>query len=41
MIAGEGAIFWAFFLGGISYLWFNVIGCAVVVGTALLKKYKK
>jgi hypothetical protein len=36
MIAGEGAIFWAFFHGGISYLWFNVIGCAVVVGTALL-----
>jgi len=36
MIAGEAAIFWAFFHGGISYLWFNVIGCAVVVGTALL-----
>jgi Na+/proline symporter len=36
MIAGEAAIFWTFFHGGISYLWFNVIGCAVVVGTALL-----
>jgi hypothetical protein len=36
MIAGEAAIFWAFLHGGISYLWFNVIGCAVVVGVALL-----
>jgi Na+/proline symporter len=36
MIAGEAAIFTAFFRGGISYLWFNVIGCAVVVATALL-----
>ena len=36
MLAGEAAIFWAFLHGGISYLWFNVIGCAVVVGVALL-----
>ena len=39
MLAGEAAIFWAFFDGRISYLWFNVIGCVVVVGTALLITY--
>jgi SSS family solute:Na+ symporter len=31
MIAGEAAIFAAFFLTGISFLWYNVIGCAVVI----------
>ena len=39
MLAGEAAIFWAFFDGRISYLWYNVIGCFVVVGTALLITY--
>jgi Na+/proline symporter len=39
MLAGEAAIFWAFFDGRISYLWYNVIGCFVVVGTALLVTY--
>ncbi|MCU1261649.1 MAG: Na+/solute symporter, partial [Bryobacterales bacterium] len=31
MIAGEAAIFAAFLLTGISFLWYNVIGCAVVI----------
>ncbi len=35
MIAGEMAIFAAFFLTGISFLWYNVIGCVVVIATAL------
>jgi Na+/proline symporter len=35
MIAGEAAIFAAFFFTGISWLWYNVIGCAVVMGVAL------
>jgi Na+/proline symporter len=35
MIAGEAAIFSAFFFTGISWLWYNVIGCAVVMGVAL------
>jgi Na+/proline symporter len=39
MIAGEAVVFWAFFDGRISYLWYNVIGCAVVVATALLITY--
>ena len=36
MLAGEAAIFsvWAFFTK-ISFLWYNVIGCAVVIVTAL------
>jgi Na+/proline symporter len=35
MLAGELAIFSVFLHGGISYLWFNVIGCVVVVGVSL------
>jgi SSS family solute:Na+ symporter len=35
MLAGEAAIFSAFFFTNISWLWYNVLGCAVVVGTAL------
>jgi Na+/proline symporter len=35
MLAGEAAIFGAFFFTGISWLWYNVIGCAVVMGVAL------
>ncbi|MCZ2156012.1 MAG: sodium:solute symporter, partial [Bryobacterales bacterium] len=36
VIAGEVAIFACNFFTSISYLWFNVIGCAVVVITAWL-----
>ena len=39
MLAGEVAIFWAFLFTGISWLWYNVIGCVVVVGTALAITY--
>ena len=39
MLAGEAAIFWTFLRGNISYLWYNVIGCVVVVGTALAITY--
>jgi len=35
MLAGEAAIFWAFWFTGISFLWYNVIGCVVVVVTGL------
>jgi Na+/proline symporter len=31
MLAGEAAIFAAFLFTGISFLWYNVIGCAVVI----------
>jgi Na+/proline symporter len=36
MLAGEAAIFWAFFFTKIAFLWYNVIGCGVVIATALL-----
>jgi Na+/proline symporter len=36
MLAGEAAIFACFFFTGISYLWYNVIGCVVVIATALV-----
>jgi SSS family transporter len=36
MLAGEAAIFAAFGFTGISFLWYNVIGAVVVVGTGLL-----
>ena len=36
MLAGEAAIFWAWWFTGISFLWYNVIGCVVVVATGLL-----
>jgi Na+/proline symporter len=39
MLAGEAAIFWAFLFTGISWLWYNVIGCVVVVATALAITY--
>ena len=36
MLAGEAAIFWALPVHRhVSYLWYNVIGCVVVVATAL------
>ena len=36
MLVGEAAVFSAFQFTGMSYLWYNVIGCVVVVATALL-----
>ena len=36
VIAGEAAIFSAQAFTNISFLWYNVLGCLVVVGTALL-----
>jgi len=39
MLAGEAVVFWAFFFTGISFLWYNVIGCAVVIATALSITY--
>ena len=36
MLAGEAAVFWAFKFTGMSYLWYNLIGCVVVVVTSLL-----
>ncbi len=39
MLAGEAVVFWIFFFRNISYLWYNVIGCVVVVGTALAITY--
>jgi len=36
VIAGEVAIFAAFFFTKISFLWYNVIGCVVVIAAALL-----
>ena len=35
MLAGEAAIFGCFLFTGISFLWYNVIGCVVVVITAV------
>jgi len=39
MLAGEAAVFWAFFGTGMSYLWYNALGCIVVVVTALAITY--
>lgn len=39
VLAGEAAIFSAHWRGGISFLWYNVIGCAVVVSTGLVLSY--
>jgi Na+/proline symporter len=39
MLAGEAAIFWAFFFTNISWLWYNLIGCVVVLATALAITY--
>jgi SSS family transporter len=39
VLAGEAAIFSAHWRGGISFLWYNVIGCAVVVATGLALSY--
>ncbi|MBZ5576411.1 MAG: sodium:solute symporter [Acidobacteriia bacterium] len=39
ILAGEAAIFWAFLFTKISFLWYNVIGCVVVIATALAITY--
>jgi len=39
ILAGEAAIFSAFLFSGMSYLWYNVIGCGVVIATALAVTY--
>jgi Na+/proline symporter len=39
MLAGEAAILWAFWFTGISFLWYNVIGCVAVVVTAMAVSY--
>jgi Na+/proline symporter len=36
VIAGEAAIFSTYAFTDVSYLWFNVIGCVVVITTALI-----
>jgi hypothetical protein len=36
MLAGEAAILSTAWFTDVSWLWYNVIGCAVVVGTALV-----
>jgi len=36
VLAGEAAIFYARFFTKISFLWYNVIGCLVVIGTGVL-----
>jgi SSS family transporter len=36
VLAGEAAIFYASFFTQISFLWYNVVGCCVVVGVGLL-----
>ncbi|HJT87587.1 MAG TPA: hypothetical protein VJ732_07015, partial [Bryobacteraceae bacterium] len=41
MLAGEAAIFSAFLFTHISFLWYNVIGCVVVVATALAVSHAK
>jgi SSS family transporter len=41
MLAGEAVIFAAFFLTRISFLWYNPIGCLVVIATALMITHAK
>lgn len=36
VILGEAAIFYCYFFTEISFLWYNVVGCLVVVGSAWL-----
>ncbi len=36
MLVGEAAIFWAFWRTDISFLWYNVIGCVVVIVTGVV-----
>jgi Na+/proline symporter len=39
MLAGEAAIFAAFLFTGISFLWYNVIGCLVVIASGVTISY--
>jgi SSS family transporter len=39
MLAGEAAIFFTFLFTNISWLWYNPIGCVVVIATALAITY--
>jgi hypothetical protein len=39
MLAGEAVVFSAFLFTDISWLWYNVIGCAVVMVWALAITY--
>ncbi len=39
VLAGEAAIFYAHFATGISFLWYNALGCVVVVLTGLALSY--
>jgi hypothetical protein len=39
MVAGETAILMTFFLTDVSWLWYNVIGCVVVIAVALSITY--
>jgi len=41
MIAAEGVIFLVFQFTGIAYLWYNVIGCVVVIVTGVMFSYMK
>jgi Na+/proline symporter len=41
MLAGEAVVFWAFLFTGISFLWYNVIGCLVVILTAVALTYAR
>ena len=36
VLAGEAAIFAAYFFTKISFLWYNVIGCVVVIAVGVL-----
>jgi Na+/proline symporter len=36
VLAGEAVIFAAYFFTKIAYLWYNVVGCIVVVGAGVL-----
>ncbi len=35
-IVGEAAVVWTFQTTGISFLWYNVVGCLVTIGVALM-----
>jgi SSS family transporter len=41
VLAGEAAIFYASFYTSISFLWYNVLGCCVVVGVGLLLSMRR
>ena len=36
ILAGEAAILSTFYFTNVSWLWYNVIGCVVVIATALV-----